>query len=111
MARITIGIGVLLTTMGFVSSYRTDDIGWRGLTTVGIGLMLLALGLTAREGRHRKRMLQAAMAVGVVGAIVSIATSRPIPTGVLIAYVAFGAWGAGRTQHRRRRRSSSNGRV
>jgi hypothetical protein len=68
VARITIGIGVLLIALGLIG-YLPEQKSATALIPAGFGLVLVALGAVALQENLRKHAMHAAVLVGLVGLI------------------------------------------
>ncbi len=67
MAKITIGLGVVLVTLGVGGYFGTGRESWTALIPAGFGLPLLILGFVALQDARRKHAMHAAVALGVLG--------------------------------------------
>jgi hypothetical protein len=68
VARITIGIGVLLIALGLIG-YLPEQKSATALIPAGFGLVLVVLGVVALQEGMRKHAMHAAVLVGLIGLI------------------------------------------
>ena len=67
MAKITIGLGLVLIALGLGSYFGTGQASVTALIPAFFGLPLLLLGLAALKERMRKTAMHIAVAVGLLG--------------------------------------------
>ena len=67
MAKITIGLGLVLIVLGLGGYFGTDRESWTALIPVLFGLPLLILGLIALKERMRKGAMHVAVVIGLLG--------------------------------------------
>lgn len=67
MANVTIAFGATLLVLGIVSYLGTNGVSKTALIPSGFGLVLLALGMVARDADKRKHAMHAAAAIGLLG--------------------------------------------
>ncbi len=67
MAKLTIGLGVVLIALGVGGYFGTGRESWTALIPAGFGLPLLILGLVALQDARRKHAMHAAVVLGVLG--------------------------------------------
>ena len=67
MAKLTIGLGVILTLLGVVWYLFVNNESWTALIPSFIGIPLLLLGFLALRERFRKHAMHAAAALSLIG--------------------------------------------
>jgi drug/metabolite transporter (DMT)-like permease len=77
VARITIGIGVVLIVFGLVG-YFPDLESWTALIPAFVGVLLAVLGVVALDDRRRKHAMHAAVIVGLLGFLAAAARAIPV---------------------------------
>lgn len=76
MARLSIGLGVLLIVLGVVAYFGTGQSSWTALIPSIIGAVFAVLGWIALNERARKHAMHAAVLVALLGLIGSL--MRPL---------------------------------
>lgn len=72
MTALTALVGALLTVVGVVAFVMSDAASWTALIPSAVGVILLVLGLMARNRRAHRHAMHAALLVAVLGAAGSI---------------------------------------
>ncbi len=67
MAKITIGLGLVLVALGLGGYFGTGRESWTALIPVLFGLPLLILGWVALKERMRKNAMHIAVVIGLLG--------------------------------------------
>jgi hypothetical protein len=67
MANVTIGFGLLLSALGLGGYFATGQASLTALIPLAFGLLLLVLGVLARQESLRKHAMHIAAAVGLLG--------------------------------------------
>ena len=67
MAKITIGLGLVLIVLGLGGYFGTGRVSVTALIPALFGLPLLILGLVARNERRRKTAMHIAVGIGLLG--------------------------------------------
>jgi len=67
MAKLTIGVGAVLTLLGVVGYFLTGMQSWTALIPVFFGIVFIVLGGVALNADRRKHAMHAAAALGVLG--------------------------------------------
>ena len=67
MAKITIGVGMILIALGLIGYFGTSMVSWTALIPAFFGLPLVVLGALALQEGWRKHAMHAAIVVGLIG--------------------------------------------
>jgi hypothetical protein len=76
MPALTIGIGGILTALGFMSYIGSSGASWTALIPAMVGVPLILLGLVARNEKARKHAMHAAVGLAMIG---FLGTIRVLP--------------------------------
>ncbi len=79
MARITIGLGLVLIVLGLGGYFGTGRESWTALIPALFGLPLLILGLIALKERMRKGAMHVAVVIGLLGFVGTVRGLMKLP--------------------------------
>ncbi len=79
MAKITIGLGLVLIVLGLGGYFGTDRESWTALIPALFGLPLLILGLIALKERMRKGAMHVAVVIGLLGFVGTVRGLMKLP--------------------------------
>ena len=77
MARITIGVGVVLIALGLIG-YFPDQASWTALIPAIFGVILAILGGVAMQPNLRKHAMHVAVMVGLIGFLAGVGRGVPV---------------------------------
>jgi uncharacterized membrane protein len=77
VARITIGVGVLLIALGLIG-YFPDAVSWTALIPAIVGGILAVLGVLALQDNLRKHAMHVAVVVGLLGFVAGVGRAVPV---------------------------------
>jgi|SRR4051794_36299425 len=101
MANVAIGIGAALLVLGIAGFVGTGAVSPTALIPAGFGLVLLLLGMLARDERRRRMAMHIAVVVGLLGVLGAARGLAPFfrmisgetvvrPTAVVAQVIMFG---------------------
>ncbi len=79
MAKITIGLGLLLIVLGLGSYFGTGRESWTALIPAFFGLPLVLLGLIALKEHLRKHAMHVAVVIGLLGFVGTVSGLMKLP--------------------------------
>jgi len=79
MAKITIGLGLLLIVLGLGSYFGTGRESWTALIPALFGLPLVLLGLIALKEHLRKHAMHVAVVIGLLGFVGTVSGLMKLP--------------------------------
>ena len=80
MGPVAVGCGLVLIVLGVGFYFGTGQPSWTALIPAFFGLVLVVLGLLARQNRLRKHVMHAAAALGLVGVVIPLVRLWPAIT-------------------------------
>ena len=80
MGPVAVGCGLVLIVLGVGFYFGTGQPSWTALIPAFFGLVLVVLGLLARQDRLRKHVMHAAAAIGLIGVVIPLVRLWPAIT-------------------------------